>query len=109
MIRRPPRSTLFPYTTLFRSPVRSPLGFLQDTAGRRGHEFVLGIAEFIDRAIERVGDLAEYIVHTERITRYCRAAVLGGRHGGVPPPPAPAPRRRLYGRRGRRRDFPTAA
>src|SRR5437773_8248641 len=25
MIRRPPRSTLFPYTTLFRSPSRSPL------------------------------------------------------------------------------------
>src|SRR2546427_7731004 len=25
MIRRPPRSTLFPYTTLFRSPARSPL------------------------------------------------------------------------------------
>src|SRR2546429_6742963 len=24
MIRRPPRSTLFPYTTLFRSPVSSP-------------------------------------------------------------------------------------
>src|SRR2546430_9962963 len=24
MIRRPPRSTLFPYTTLFRSPVRPP-------------------------------------------------------------------------------------
>src|SRR2546422_4809696 len=24
MIRRPPRSTLFPYTTLFRSPVPSP-------------------------------------------------------------------------------------
>src|SRR2546422_4055005 len=29
MIRRPPRSTLFPYTTLFRSPVRS--------ADRRAH------------------------------------------------------------------------
>src|SRR2546428_1495690 len=26
MIRRPPRSTLFPYTTLFRSPSRSPDG-----------------------------------------------------------------------------------
>src|SRR5712672_4088749 len=26
MIRRPPRSTLFPYTTLFRSPTRHPLG-----------------------------------------------------------------------------------
>src|SRR5260221_8425575 len=25
MIRRPPRSTLFPYTTLFRSPVMSPV------------------------------------------------------------------------------------
>src|SRR2546422_7745718 len=25
MIRRPPRSTLFPYTTLFRSPLKSPL------------------------------------------------------------------------------------
>src|SRR2546422_6957710 len=32
MIRRPPRSTLFPYTTLFRSPVKnsrkSPIGML---------------------------------------------------------------------------------
>src|SRR5438034_6498103 len=28
MIRRPPRSTLFPYTTLFRSLVRSHLGAL---------------------------------------------------------------------------------
>src|SRR2546430_3769173 len=26
MIRRPPRSTLFPYTTLFRSPGRRPRG-----------------------------------------------------------------------------------
>src|SRR5260370_42504683 len=26
MIRRPPRSTLFPYTTLFRSPNSSPVG-----------------------------------------------------------------------------------
>src|SRR3712207_7323993 len=26
MIRRPPRSTLFPYTTLFRSPVKRTLG-----------------------------------------------------------------------------------
>src|SRR6266566_5688436 len=25
MIRRPPRSTLFPYTTLFRSPLQPPL------------------------------------------------------------------------------------
>src|SRR5256885_3778181 len=53
MIRRPPRSTLFPYTTLFRSPIPSaPLPELhafarpaprllaqaQSQAGARGHE-----------------------------------------------------------------------
>src|SRR2546429_6150674 len=32
MIRRPPRSTLFPYTTLFRSVNRT-----RDTCGRRQH------------------------------------------------------------------------
>src|SRR2546430_3343762 len=38
MIRRPPRSTLFPYTTLFRSPERDLAGHpaaLQLAAGRR--------------------------------------------------------------------------
>src|SRR2546426_8538608 len=30
MIRRPPRSTLFPYTTLFRSPVMRPIGALAE-------------------------------------------------------------------------------
>src|SRR5687768_18162798 len=35
MIRRPPRSTLFPYTTLFRSPEAKPgtYEFVQDTLG----------------------------------------------------------------------------
>src|SRR2546426_1536126 len=44
MIRRPPRSTLFPYTTLFRSrgdggmrPVRSLVGRRRPTRERRGH------------------------------------------------------------------------
>src|SRR5690349_22315186 len=31
MIRRPPRSTLFPYTTLFRSPVSSHNGSVPDS------------------------------------------------------------------------------
>src|SRR5256885_10745602 len=37
MIRRPPRSTLFPYTTLFRSVLLVPalLPAQQDSAGRR--------------------------------------------------------------------------
>src|SRR2546430_10124244 len=37
MIRRPPRSTLFPYTTLFRSELRAPAhGALQLAGGPRG-------------------------------------------------------------------------
>src|SRR2546425_10325259 len=36
MIRRPPRSTLFPYTTLFRSIAAAELGILQ-SAGNREH------------------------------------------------------------------------
>src|SRR5256885_8142112 len=38
MIRRPPRSTLFPYTTLFRSPRTSRTGLGREVAdaGRRG-------------------------------------------------------------------------
>src|SRR3712207_8758627 len=51
MIRRPPRSTLFPYTTLFRSPMhedlvehehqsrgaKRPLGQREELAAERGH------------------------------------------------------------------------
>src|SRR5438128_7190159 len=34
MLRRPPRSTLFPYTTLFRSPVAAFTGEPPDSDGR---------------------------------------------------------------------------
>src|SRR2546422_7679493 len=44
MIRRPPRSTLFPYTTLFRSLQRTPLG--ECRSHRRRHL----------QGLERVGD-----------------------------------------------------
>src|SRR2546427_8134504 len=39
MIRRPRRSTLFPYTTLFRSPARDPRG-RAGGGGGPGHGFV---------------------------------------------------------------------
>src|SRR5258708_26206692 len=42
MIRRPPRSTLFPYTTLFRSlePVSLPLGkVLYESGGGQNHVY----------------------------------------------------------------------
>src|SRR2546430_5970522 len=37
MIRRPPRSTLFPYTTLFRSLSITPLIVLEAARGARDH------------------------------------------------------------------------
>src|SRR5256885_9099572 len=45
MIRRPPRSTLFPYTTLFRSERSGLLGFclvLQDALRVRDHHHLAG-------------------------------------------------------------------
>src|SRR3712207_9398824 len=44
MIRRPPRSTLFPYTTLFRSPARALQGRgvrPQHGGGRQAHAVLL--------------------------------------------------------------------
>src|SRR3712207_7721463 len=52
MIRRPPRSTLFPYTTLFRSPAvgaRQPLVQLEQLVGRQP----LGEAEELGQVAER--------------------------------------------------------
>src|SRR3712207_7127480 len=40
MIRRPPRSTLFPYTTLFRSPTRNE-AFMTDTPRNQDQEGAL--------------------------------------------------------------------
>src|SRR3712207_8666747 len=43
MIRRPPRSTLFPYTTLFRSP--HPQGHVRELRCRRRHQALRGARE----------------------------------------------------------------
>src|SRR5260221_6748652 len=45
MIRRPPRSTLFPYTTLFRSPMRSCLLLKQQGLSYREISQTLSIRE----------------------------------------------------------------
>src|SRR5438552_17016460 len=49
MIRRPPRSTLFPYTTLFRSEISSCSNFEAFQARRAGIRFkgVKGKSEFV--------------------------------------------------------------
>src|SRR3712207_8561412 len=76
MIRRPPRSTLFPYTTLFRSTT----GY-----GRAGRHFGLGHNRFV----------REHLAHGERALRH--AGVIWAGHddgerpvaGAVDPWPGP--------------------
>src|SRR3712207_7745119 len=54
MIRRPPRSTLFPYTTLFRS-VRSPI--LSPTPGSESDSCRLVVKYVVSRPTTRLGRL----------------------------------------------------
>src|SRR3712207_8334574 len=59
MIRRPPRSTLFPYTTLFRSQVRHEHSPLRNVVGRGlfahvEREVLLGRGGKIDRKSTRL-------------------------------------------------------
>ena len=42
MIRRPPRSTLFPYTTLFRSPLFDPVIWLHFSTDTETYEQIIG-------------------------------------------------------------------
>src|SRR3712207_9189025 len=61
MIRRPPRSTLFPYTTLFRSPLQEESEVF--TAHRRVRELqgILLAEEVPDHAMRQAG--GAFVVH----------------------------------------------
>src|SRR5258708_22396557 len=67
MIRRPPRSTLFPYTTLFRSPVRLHLR---------------------EVAVHRPGDVDRDRLEAERLSHQERVVETLGRGGAVRHPHA---------------------
>src|SRR2546422_4062501 len=60
MIRRPPRSTLFPYTTLFRSP--AVFGILLETAHHAALEIGRAVRPLRDDARRRLGD----VLHQDR-------------------------------------------
>src|SRR5258707_15803026 len=85
MIRRPPRSTLFPYTTLFRSPL-AVMAFADD---RREHG--IGVkarqAEAVDRSLpadqrRRLHVTDQGVVLHQRIDRRAdRPGGAGGRWG----------------------------
>src|SRR2546430_16706143 len=81
MIRRPPRSTLFPYTTLFRS----------------GQGF-----EGLERALELVGGRSDRI-RLQKAVRHIKGAMfLSGRHpisADLPGPDSTVPSGKSRGRR----------
>src|SRR3712207_7190167 len=56
MIRRPPRSTLFPYTTLFRSVVVRAADRVADRLGRVGDEPRVGHADHDQLALDLEAD-----------------------------------------------------
>src|SRR5256886_15288219 len=82
MIRRPPRSTLFPYTTLFRSSAQNPqaVGELRALA-RDGPDSVL-----IERARQRPNDAREALRQL-----LAAAGSGGGTPRGAAPPGAGGP------------------
>src|SRR2546430_15831855 len=98
MIRRPPRSTLFPYTTLFRSPART-LGAGERPTDRcergsrlrrplRGNRLLVRDAPPVPRRsahLSRRGGGR----HRHQRRRRRRAAPRAGKRNGPPPPPAP--------------------
>src|SRR3712207_8529006 len=69
MIRRPPRSTLFPYTTLFRSTIRSgeyllsrPLFIYVSTKALKNNDAVKPFVDFYvsEQNLNRLVDAAKY-------------------------------------------------
>src|SRR2546427_13021363 len=105
MIRRPPRSTLFPYTTLFRSAILladEPTGNLDSTNGEAGMELL--------RELHRGGATVcmvthdpRYAQHADRTGHLFHGRVVEGQGtrgpgGGGPgariPPSHPAPHAR---------------
>src|SRR2546421_7132095 len=72
MIRRPPRSTLFPYTTLFRSHPARQLGVPETKVGR-GHVLVRAVEFWVERRFKtrqmtggRAGHMQMQVHRTDR-------------------------------------------
>src|SRR5256885_13435273 len=95
MIRRPPRSTLFPYTTLFRSAVTDPGSKLRQEAEHdRFRKIFLGdpsiggrysaLSDFGMAPAAAMGiDVAKFLQSTDDMVRACGADVAPKNNPGV--------------------------
>src|SRR2546427_4503848 len=68
MIRRPPRSTLFPYTTLFRSPIRRP--YLDVWLGKSDTTFWEGRSEEHTSELQSQSNLVCRLLLEKKNARY---------------------------------------
>src|SRR2546430_3392951 len=96
MIRRPPRSTLFPYTTLFRSDLGHYERFVRTTTGRNSNFTTGRIYERViakERRGDYLGATVQVIPHiTDEIKRSIKLGAdasdvcmveIGGTAGGI--------------------------
>src|SRR2546425_10735628 len=101
MIRRPPRSTLFPYTTLFRSHSGDPARHLRDVR-RHGTAALRWIAAWAHRPDWGTGRHGRRPTARRDDERWRVSGGGGGPGAGAAPPGDPLPRslHRLPGRGG---------
>src|SRR5258708_31356597 len=67
MIRRPPRSTLFPYTTLFRSPATAATPVILLSAEAEVHERVRGLKTGADDYVGKPYDAAHVVARARQL------------------------------------------
>src|SRR2546422_8525585 len=86
MIRRPPRSTLFPYTTLFRS-ISNCAGTLALHLGGNIQFFVGAVLAGTGYVRDRDAEFARRDVPRAELLRGIDAAIAAGEGGMARPPP----------------------
>src|SRR5256886_4864480 len=89
MIRRPPRSTLFPYTTLFRSHVRAPGPVLRRDRPRAGARRVRGAEQRVGGGPSGAADPARALSLARRGAPPGRLAVSRDTFSSMPHPKFP--------------------
>src|SRR2546425_4063131 len=77
MIRRPPRSTLFPYTTLFRSQYIRNIHatLLADLTPEQALDFTYGVQQYHEQRLDRI---VEQGLSADYVLRETKRAVAGG-------------------------------
>src|SRR5258706_14634147 len=107
MIRRPPRSTLFPYTTLFRSPSENPPDGLagwavrRDAPRRRDGPLLLARHAVADALLQLLSALRRQSLRWPRVRADRRRALLDFQYRLSPAPGAHRCRARSRPRRTR--------